>query len=208
MLTQSSYRSRLAMTVDFDQLKQAKTDGSIARLYRTQWGLDQSATGEVFCSEAECQDRLDRGLLPPVLSAQQFARISRGLPYGDADDDPDPIATIEAVRADADQVSRAASSKADPSRSHPSYREFAALPAPVKEALRNDFQCYLFVKRRGNFDALVDSVYTRLEREAAAEAQAERKRAHERALEENLKSPEYKALAARRRGTRNHPELE
>ena len=195
---------RPSMSVDFDQLAQAKTCATIARLYRSQWNLDRSATGELVCSEEECQDRLDRGLLPPVLSAQQFARISRGLPYGDADDDTDSIATIESVRADSHQVSRSASSKDGPYRSHPSYSEFAALPAPIKEALRNDFKCFLFVKQRGNFDAMVESVYARLGREAEDDARAEQKRRFEQELAAAAAAPEFEALMARRKAKPTH----
>ncbi len=204
MHTQHARGIRPSMSVDFDQLKEAKTDGSIARLYRTQWGLDQSATGKVFCDEAECQERLNQGLLPPVLTAAQFSRISQGLPYGDMDDDLDPTAMIEASRAASPQVSRAASSKESPYRSHPSYSEFAALPAPVKEALRNDFKCFLFVKQRGNFDAMVDSVYARLGREAEDDARAEQKRRFEQELAAEAATPEFQALMARRKAKPTH----
>lgn len=187
---------RPSMTVDFEQLVQAKTDGSIARLYRTQWGLDQSATGEVICSEEECQERIDKGLLPPVLTARQFARISRGLPYGDLDEDDDPMASIQAARA--------ASSTESPYRGHPLYAEFQALPAPIKEAVRNDFKCFVFVKQRGNFDAMVDSVYARLGREAEQDSRAEQKRRFKQELAAAAATPEFEALMARRKAKVTH----
>lgn len=200
MHTQHARSPRPSMSVDFDQLQHAKTDASIARLYRTQWGLDRSVTGKVFCDEAECQERLDQGLLPPILSAMQFSRISQGLPYGDMDDDPDPMASI--------QASRAASPQESPHRGHPLYAEYAALSVPVKAALRNDFSCFLFMKQRGKLDSLVAHVYEQLASDATKAASAERKREQERALEENLKSPEYQALAARLKGNRNYPGLQ
>ncbi len=175
------------LTVDFEMLKAAETDVSIARLFRSAWGLDRSQTGEVVCGEEECRERLDQGLLPPVLTPAQFARISRGLAYRDADDDSDPIASIEAARS-------GASSGTSPHAGHPLYREYAALPAPIKASLRNDFTCFLFVKQRGALDSLTASVYERLAQEAEQDAKATRERERERAVAEAMETPRGQAM--------------
>ncbi len=187
MSVSNSRTMKPSMSVDFDQLREAKTDASIARLYRTQWGLDCSKTGKLFCDEAECQERLDSGSLPPVLTAAQFSRISQGQPYGDMDDDPDPFASIEVARS-------GAPSSVSPHVGHPLYREYNALPKSVKEALRNDFTCFLFVKQRGTLDAVIGSVYERLAREAQQDAQAARKREQERAVAEAMETPRGQAM--------------
>lgn len=194
--TQNSPKARPSMSVDFDQLKLAATDASIARLYRTQWGLDHSVTGKVYCTEEECRERLEQGLLPPVLTPAQFARISQGLPYGDPDNDPDPGMTVQTARS-------SAGSGTDPYSTHPSYAEWRSLSVPVKEALRNDFRVFLDLKQRGRLDAVVNAVHEQLARDAERAAADERKRAEERAIEAAASSPEFQQLLARRNARRN-----
>lgn len=196
MQTNSSYIDKPLMTVDFDILQRARSEKGIAMLLRSQWHLDKSQTGKVFCDEAECRERLNNGFLPPVLTPAQFAKISQGLPYGADDDDPDLGMTIQAS-------SSYAGAGADPYVAHPLYPEYAALSAPVKDALRNDFRSFLFLKERGRLDAIVSAVHEQLARDATRAAAAERKRVQEKAIADAVNTPEYQQLIARRNAKRS-----
>ena len=114
------------MIVNFDQLASAKCDSNSAKLLRLKFGLDESKSGRVYVDEEECQERLDAGMLPPVLSARQFARLSKGLPYGDLDSDDMSIIGELSERA------QVPTQHASPYSSHPEYREFLQLSQPVR----------------------------------------------------------------------------
>lgn len=191
------------MIVNFDQLASAKCDPYSAKILRLKFGLDESKSGRVYVDEQECQERLDNGTLPPVLTAKQFERISQGLPYGDLDSDD--MSTISEL-SERMQVS---TQHASPYSSHPEYQEFLQLSQPVRDALRGDFQNYLFLKRRGALQGVIDTVYGQLAGAARQADEQARSRANKLAIEEaGLRDPaRYRAVASRLARSGNYPGL-
>lgn len=185
--------------VDFEALERARTEVAIARLLRTQWGLDRSVSGKVYCDAFECAERIKSGDLPPVLKPVQFERISMGLAWG-SDDDPNVSGTIEAIRSHEEP-------RPDVYREHPSYAEWQALPASIKSELRNDFRVYTYLKKHGQLAAVVDAIFERDAREASRGAETQRKRDFEAELEAAKQTDRYKEMVARLRNNKNYPGL-
>ena len=72
------------MDINFDQVRAAATDDLTAKILREKWQLDDrhSASGAVVCDRSDIETMLKNGQLEPVLSVEQFMRISRGKAYG------------------------------------------------------------------------------------------------------------------------------
>ena len=197
-----SYRHESSRVVDFDLLEKGKSDPTTAMWLRHKFGLDTSKDGSVFCDEAECRERLAAGLLPPVLTPAQFAKLSRGVPYGDSDSD------VTGVLAEVTQAGGETHPRTNPFATHPHFSEYQALPHLVKAELGGDFRSFLFLKQRGKLGAVIDSIYEHLAREASETARRDVELAHQHTLKVAAETPEYRALAARYKGNKNYPGLQ
>lgn len=185
------------MIVDFEQLRQAAHNPITAKILRSKWGLDQGADGRVFCSREDIERRLAEGTLEPVLTVDQFVRISQGLPYGEPD-------TADAATV----ASFAAAAEEQASASNPALQEFLALPAAAREAIR-DPRNLLFLKRRGRLKDVLAAVEEQAILDAVRQETAQRQRALDKQIADaDVREPErYQATARYLAGRRNYPDL-
>lgn len=165
------------MEVDFNQVRAAVHDDTTAKILREKWQLDDrhSANGEVTCSRTDIENMLKNGQLEPVLSVEQFMSISRGKAYGNT---PMP-SQVRTPTASHDQPAADGTNWAG----HPDWQEYQSLSDPMKAAVRNDFRCFLFVKRRGELANLAQTVGKRIESGLAMQAAADERAAREYAVE-------------------------
>lgn len=74
----------------------------------------------------------------------------RQLPTSEPDVTPANVSAVGPTEGFSDAEKRFAE--------HMDWPEYAALPAPVREALHNDFQTFQFMKQRGSLSSLIDGV--------------------------------------------------
>ena len=189
------------MNINFDLLRKAATDDNMAKILRLQWQLDQGSDGSVVCSRADIEAMLANGTLEPVLTVEQFVRISRGKAYG-------ACSATSPAPASAHAVSRG---KSDGQwESHPDWNEYKGLSEPMKRALHHDFRSFLFVKRRGALASLAHIVGAQIESTAAERVRVHDLQALEQAVQDAplVDADRFNAALARVQGNRNYPGLQ
>ena len=123
------------MDINFDQVRAAATDDLTAKILREKWQLDDrhSASGAVVCDRSDIETMLKNGQLEPVLSVEQFMRISRGKAYG---------ATATPAQVQTHTVSHGQPATDGTNwAGHPDWQEYQSLSGAMKSAVRNDFRC-------------------------------------------------------------------
>ena len=192
------------MEINFDQVRAAAHDDIAAKILREKWQLDDrsSASGAVVCDHADIERLLASGRLEPVLSVEQFVRISHGKHYGSAGTTAPAQSTTHAAQIGATDGTNWAN--------HPDWQEYQALSGPMKSAVRNDFRCFLFIKRRGGLANLAETVGSQIEREAAAQSTDQAKRAQEEMVEAApvLEAARFASALAWAKGKKNYPGLQ
>ena len=192
------------MEINFDQVRAAAHDDIAAKILREKWQLDDrsSASGSVVCDQADIERMLSSGRLEPVLSVAQFVRISHGKAYGTA-------GTTSPAQSAAHAEPLGVTDGTNWSN-HPDWQEYQALSGPMKSAVRNDFRCFLFIKRRGGLASLAETVGSQIEREAAAQSTDRAKRAQEEMVEAApvLEAARFASALAWAQGKRNYPNLQ
>jgi hypothetical protein len=192
------------MEIDFDQVRAAAHDDITAKILRKKWMLDDrsSASGEVFCSRADIERLLANGQLEPVLSVEQFVRISHGKAYGAAG----PTAPAQSTSSAEPHGATDGTTWAH----HPDWAEFQRLSEPIKAAVRHDFPTFLFLKRRGALASLAETVGSQIERDVAARSIDAARRAHEQSVEHAAdREPErFAAAMAWAKGKKSYPRLQ
>lgn len=190
------------MIVDFTEVRKAKDDDNSAKLLRYKWGLDRGSDGSVTCSPSDIEKMLADGRLEPILTVAEFASISLGKAYGAAGTTAPAQSTTHAaplVATDGTNWS-----------SHPDHQEYQALSGPMKSAVRHDFRCFLFVKRRGGLPSLAETVGSQIEREATAQSTDRAKRAQEQMVEDApvLEAERFAAALKWAKGKKGYPGLQ
>ena len=162
------------MEIDFNQVRAAAHDDITAKILREKWQLDDrhSATGAVVCDRSDIENMLKNGQLEPVLSVEQFLSISRGKAYGTAPSQV-RIPAVSHGQPATDGTNWAG---------HPDWQEYQSLSGAMKSAVRNDFRCFLFLKRRGQLANLAQTVGERIESGLAVQAAADERAAREHAV--------------------------
>lgn len=192
------------MDINFDQVRAAAHDDNAAKILREKWQLDDrsSASGEVICYRADIERLLACGQLEPVLSVEQFVRISHGKAYGSASTTSPAHSNTHADPLGATDGSAWAH--------HPDWAEFQSLSEPMKAAVRHDFSSFLFVKRRGGIASLATTIGGLIEDDARERSRTSARRTQEDALEALpvVEAERFQAALQWAKGKKSYPGLQ
>lgn len=192
------------MEINFDQVRAAASDDIAAKILREKWQLDDrsSASGAVICDRADIERLLASGRLEPVLSVEQFLRISQGKSYGSAGTTFPVHSTIHAEPLGMTDGTNWTH--------HPDWAEFQSLSEPMRAAVRHDFRSFLFVKRRGGIASLAETVGGLIEATAREQSRVSSRRTQEAALEALpvREAERFQAALVWANGKKNYPGLQ
>ena len=191
------------MEINFDQVRAAARDDIAAKVLREKWQLDDrsSASGAVVCDRGDIERMLSSGRLEPVLSVEQFVRISHGKAYGAAGTTAPAQSTHAAPLGASDGTNWA---------NHPDWAEFQSLSEPMKAAVDHDFRNFLFVKRRVGLASLAETVGGLIEASSREQSRVSARRTQEAAIEALpvREAERFQAALSWAKGKKNYPGLQ